>query len=170
MMYQPVVRITLLTALLLLVGCNDSAASLVEEKNPTQYTSVEISKCMDSIPSVWLDNSKANQNTLLPTTYIGDCSGCTDLHLFALDYCKISADVALDVVGDTLFISYVNVQEASECTCYSNHRFKIPNDHPYHYVKFKGKVFAFTPSKYKKACANVKYKEGYCVENGPTHL
>ncbi len=90
--------------------------------------------------------------------------------LYALDYCDVSADVALDFVDDTLFISYVNVQEASKCTCYSSHDFKVPSVN-YRYVKFNEQVFYVVASNIRGVCLNTgEYKEGYCVENGPTHL
>lgn len=102
--------------------------------------------------------------------YIGDCRGCYKLSLSAFDYCEISADVALDVADDTLFISYVNVQEASKCTCYSSHDFKVPSVN-YRYVKFNEQVFNVVASNIRVVCSNKgEYKEDYCVEKGPTHL
>ena len=87
----------------LLVGCSDSASS-----------SSDIEKKISSLIVGHNEHS---------AVYLGDCLGCFDLTLYALDYCDVSADVALDFVDDTLFISYVNVQEASKCTCYSSHKF-----------------------------------------------
>lgn len=160
----------------LLVGCSDSASSSSEEKNPTLYTSVVLGKCADASSSSSSDIEKMISSLIVgyddehSAVYLGDCRGCFDLTLYALDYCDVSADVALDFVDDTLFISYVNVQEASKCTCYSSHDFKVPSVN-YRYVKFNEQVFNVVASNIRVVCSNTgEYKEGYCVENGPTHL
>lgn len=172
-----IVRIILLTVLLFFVGCGDSASSSEEEKNPTLYTSVNLGACKDAPSSNSSIEEEAYASLIDPyysghfAVYLGDCRGCFDLTLYASDYCEVSADVALNVANDTLFISYVNVQETSKCTCYSSHQFKIPSVDGYKYVKFNEQVFPLAASNIRGVCAaNVEYKEGYCVEKGPTHL
>ncbi|SHH17543.1 hypothetical protein SAMN05720761_11013 [Fibrobacter sp. UWCM] len=175
MKHLPVVRIFLLAVLLFLVGCNDSASGSAEEKKPTLYTSVVLGKCADASSSSSSDIEKMISSLIVgydehSAVYLGDCRGCFDLTLYALDYCDVSADVALDFVDDTLFISYVNVQEASKCTCYSSHDFKVPSVN-YRYVKFNEQVFNVVASNIRVVCSNKgEYKEDYCVEKGPTHL
>ncbi len=159
----------------LLVGCSDSASSSSEEKNPTLYTSVVLGKCADASSSSSSDIEKMISSLIVghnehSAVYLGDGIGCFYLTLYALDYCDVSADVALDFVDDTLFISYVNVQEASKCTCYSSHDFKVPSVN-YRYVKFNEQVFNVVASNIRAVRSNKgEYKKGYCVENGPTHL
>ena len=160
--------LSLLTAILFVAGCNDSTSSTTvtpEEKNSTLYSSVTRMQCKDSLESAKVNESKLHLDRDNPNNavYIGDCAGCTDLTLSVRDYCEISADVALDIAQDTLFISYANIQSKSECTCYRSLTFKVPNTKDYKYVKFKDKVFNLVPSNMMISCAAIEYKEGYCV-------
>lgn len=180
MKHLPVVRIFLLAVLLFLVGCNDSASGSAEEKKTTLYTSVVLGACSE-VPtsgSLQADGLKCAGEWCIRSykdshsaVYIGDCRGCYKLSLSAFDYCEISADVALDVADDPLFISYVNVQEVSKCTSYSYHQFLVPSVDGYRYVKFNDEVFRLEASNKVIACEyNPEFKYGYCVEKGPTHL
>lgn len=177
-MYQRLItRIIFLIVLQFLVGCGDSASSSEEEKNSTLYTSVNLGACKDVPSSSSSIEEEAFASLIDPyyngrfAVYLGDCRGCFDLTLYASDYCEVSADVALNIADDTLFISYVNVQEVSKCTCYSSHQFKIPSVDGYKYVKFNEQVFPLVASNIRGVCsANAEYRKGYCVEKGPTHL
>ena len=80
-------------------------------------------------------------------------------------------DIRTREAYDTLFISYVNVQETSKCTCYSYHQFLVPSVDGYRYVKFNDEVFRLEASNKVIACEyNPEFKYGYCVEKGLTHL
>ena len=159
-------KFCLLASILFVAGCNESTSSAPttsEEKNPTLYSSVTRMQCKDSLEStkdskIYLDRNNPND-----AVYIGDCAGCTNLTLSIRDFCEISADVALNITQDTLFISYANIQSKSECTCYRSLTFKVPNKTEYKYVKFKDKVFNLIPSNMLISCLPVEYKEGYCV-------
>lgn len=161
-----ITKFCLWASLLFVAGCNESTSSAPttpEEKNPSLYSSVIRMQCKDSLESakdskIYLDRNNPND-----AVYIGDCAGCTDLTLSIRDYCEISADVALDISQDTLFISYANIQSKSECTCYRSLTFKVPNKKDYKYVKFKDKVFNLVPSSMMISCLSVEYKEDYCV-------
>ena len=159
-------KFCLLASILFVAGCNESTSSAPttsEEKNPTLYSSVTRMQCKDSLESakdskIYLDRNNPND-----AVYIGDCAGCTNLTLSIRDFCEISADVALNITQDTLFISYANIQSKSECTCYRSLTFKVPNKIEYKYVKFKDKVFNLVPSNMLISCLPVEYKEGYCI-------
>ena len=160
--------LSLLTAILFVAGCNDSTSSATntpEEKNPTLYSSVFRSQCKDSLETAKANESKfyLDRDNPNDAVYIGDCAGCTDLTLSVRDYCEITADVALDKTQDTLFISYANIQSASDSTCYRSLTFKVPAKTDYRYVKFKDKVFNLVPSRMLISCLAIEYKEDYCI-------
>lgn len=72
----------------LLVGCNDSASSSAEEKNPTLYTSVVLGKCADTSSFSSSDIEKMISSLIVgydehSAVYLGDCRGCFDLTLYA---------------------------------------------------------------------------------------